>query len=303
MVSDGSADATPRIVAEVRCDVGENPLYHPDEHLVYWCDIPNGDLYAYDPEGDTHERVYGDPDERIGGFTIQTDGSLLLFQEAGAVRRYADGEVETVVAADPDEFHERFNDVIADPEGRVYCGVMPDEDAGADGAMYRLDRDGSFTLVEPSVGLPNGFGFTPDRERLYFTDTCELDDRPGHIYLYDYDRGSGELSNREVFVEADGIEGLPDGMTVDEDGHVWSAFWDGHKLIRFSPDGERERTIRFDPRKVSCPTFGGPDYETAYVTTAGGTDRAREGDGAGSLYEVDLGVGGVPEFRSAIDVS
>ena len=301
MVSNGPLDVTPRIAADVLCEIGENPLYHPYEQLVYWCDIPTGDLYAYDPNTDTHDHVHNDPDERIGGFTIQTDGSLLLFQEAGAVRQYADGMVETVIAPNPDEFHERFNDVIADPEGRVYCGVMPDEEAGIDGAMYRLDTDGSFTLIEPSVGLPNGFGFTPDRERLYFTDTCELDERPGYIYCYDYDRGSGELSNREIFIEADDIKGLPDGMTVDADGYVWSAFWGGHKLIRFNPTGERDQTIQFDPQKVSCPTFGGPDYEMAYVTTAGGDDRAHEGDGAGSLYEVDLGVAGVAEFRSAID--
>jgi sugar lactone lactonase YvrE len=90
-------------------------------------------------------------------------------------------------------------------------------------------------------------------------------------------------------------------MTVDSEGHVWSGFWDGSALHRFGPDGAHERTIAFDPRKVSSLTFGGDEYGTAYVTTACVETRETEGTGAGSLYRIDLGVTGRPEFRSAID--
>lgn len=293
---------SPTVVANEPCETGENPLWNADDGRLYWCDIPRGRLYAYDPETETHDLLYESPDERIGGFTFQIDGSLLLFQEAGAVRRYADGDVETVVEPDPDEFHERFNDVIADPEGRVYCGVMPDPGAGIPGRLYRLDRDGTFECIEREIDLPNGFGFTPDLAQLYFTDTCYYSDEPGIIYRYEYDRDSGALSDRQVFVEA-ALDGLPDGMTVDEEGYLWSAFWDGHKLVRYAPDGRRDRVVEFEPKKVSAITFGGDDTTDAYVTTAGGDDRPAEGETAGSLFRVDLGVSGRPEFRSAIGLA
>ncbi|WP_254271324.1 SMP-30/gluconolactonase/LRE family protein [Haloarcula marina] len=299
------ADAIPEIVVDIECETGEGPLWHPDEELLYWCDIPNGRIYRYDPTADDHELVYEDADERIGGFTFQTDGSLLLFQEAGAVRRLDQdsGTVDTVTDPDPDRFHERFNDVIADPEGRVYAGVMPDTERDLSGQLYRLDTDGTFTLVREECVLPNGMGFTEDLSKFYFTDTGEVDpDCPGYIYRYDYDRATGDISNPETFLDASDIEGMPDGMTVDDEDHVWSAFWDGHKLIRFAPDGTRERTVEFDPRKVSSLTFAGEGYETAYVTTACVETRAEEGAGAGSLYRVDLGVSGREEFRSDIDV-
>lgn len=297
--------ARPAIAVDVTCETGEGPLWHPDERVLYWCDIPKGRVYRYDPATNEHELVYEDDDERIGGFTFQTDGSLLLFQEAGAVRRLdqTDGTIETVVGPDPDRFHERFNDVIADPEGRVFAGVMPDTERDLPGQLYRLDTDGTFELVREECVLPNGMGFTPDRSSFYFTDTgIVAPDNPGYIYRYDYDRATGAISDPEVFLEADGLDGYPDGMTVDSAGDVWSAFWDGHTLHRFAPDGMHEETVEFAPKKVSSLTFGGDDYETAYVTTACVETRATEGEGAGSLYTVDLGVTGVKEFRSDVQV-
>ncbi|MFB6308680.1 MAG: SMP-30/gluconolactonase/LRE family protein [Haloarculaceae archaeon] len=294
-------DATvPDLVADVACGTGENPLWHPEEELLYWADIPAGRVYTYDPAADDYELLYEDPEERIGGFTFEEDGALLLFQEAGAVRRYEDGTVETVVAPDPDEFDERFNDVIADPEGRVYCGVMPDPDNDVPGALYRLDHDGTFECIEPEVGLPNGMDFTEDLSTMYFTDSCAHDDRPGIIYRYDYDRATGELSNRETVIESHGMLGFNDGMTLDEDDHIWSAYWGGHGIVRFAPDGTRERTVRIGPPKVSSLTFGGPDLDQAYVTTAAEEGRLVEGDSAGSLFRVDLEIGGRPEFYSSI---
>lgn len=295
-------DPTPTLVADVPCETGENPLWHPDEELLYWCDIPPGHLYAYDPAREEHERVYAAPDDRIGGFTFQRDGSLLLFGNAGGVSRYADGRVERVIDPDPDRFHERFNDVIADPRGRVFCGVMPDPDAGIPGALYRLDTDGTFTRVIDELDLPNGMGFSADRESMYVTDTAFYTDEPGRITRYDYDETTGEISNPETVVEPEDVPGLPDGMTVDAEDHLWSAFWDGHVLVRFAPDGTRERTVEFEPRKVSSVAFGGDDFSDAYVTTAGGPGRPEEGETAGSLFRVDLGVGGRAEFRSALDV-
>jgi D-xylonolactonase len=145
-------------------------------------------------------------------------------------------------------------------------------------------------------------GFTPDLEQLYFADTCEVEpDEPGYIYRYDYDRASGAIADPEVFVNASDIDGYPDGLTVDGVGHVWAAFWDGGALHRFAPDGSHERSVAFDPRKVSSLTFAGDYHDTAYVTTACVGTRDTEGAGSGGLYRVDLGVSGCPEFRSAVE--
>jgi D-xylonolactonase len=89
-------------------------------------------------------------------------------------------------------------------------------------------------------------------------------------------------------------------MTVDAEGHVWSARWDGSALFHYSPGGEELARIPFPAKKVSSIAFGGPLYDTAYVTTAGGGNRVEEGPGAGALFRVDLGVRGRPAFRSRL---
>lgn len=279
----------PELIADYGCACAEGPLWHPDERMVYWVDIPTGRLFRYDPATGGHEQLFAG--DALGGFTIQEDGSLLCFLARGAVKRWRDGGWATVVDEIPDERETRFNDVIADPMGRVFCGTMPTPDRL--GRLYRLDPDGSLRVVLEDVGCANGLGFTPDRKGLYFTDSPARE-----IYLFDYDEAMGAISNKRVFVKLPGDGGVPDGMTVDAEGCVWSAIWDGGCMIRFTPDGKEERRIAFPARKVSCVTFGGDGYRDMYVTLAGGPDKDAEGPGAGCLYRVNLGIQGVPEFRS-----
>jgi D-xylonolactonase len=282
------------LVADYQCVTGEGPLWHPDEQRLYWADIPRGRLFRYHPATGRHEQCYeGEP---VGGFTIQADGALLLFLTQGAIRTWRDDQMESIIDEIPEERGSRFNDVIADPAGRVFCGTMPTPDRLA--RLYRLDTDGSIHIVLEGIGLSNGMGFTPDRKLMYFTDT-----RKHKIYLFDYEVETGALTNRRVFAHVADGEGHPDGMTVDAEGYVWSARWDGWCLVRYAPDGTEDRRIRFPARKISSVTFGGPAYDDVYVTTAGGQNRDENGPGAGALYRIRLGISGRPEFRSRVGLA
>ncbi|MBS3762525.1 MAG: SMP-30/gluconolactonase/LRE family protein, partial [Planctomycetes bacterium] len=222
------------MIADYACETGENPLWHPDEKKLYWVDIPNGRMFRYDPQSDEHEPCY--EGEVVGGFTVQQDGALLLFMARGAVKIWRDGNLETIIPEIPGERDSRFNDVIADPEGRVFCGTMSTDKRK--GRLYRLDTNGELNVVVEEVGTSNGLGFTLDRSKMYHTDT-----RTGRIYLYDYDRESGEISERRTFLQAPQESGGPDGMTVDSEGCVWVAFWGGSRIARYSPDGEELERI------------------------------------------------------------
>ncbi len=279
------------LIADYNCIVGEGPMWHPLENKVYWADIPQGRIFRYDPATGEHSRIF--EGAQVGGFTVQADGSLLLFMERGAVASLRNGSLEYHIREIPAERETRFNDVIADPAGRVFCGTMPAPDHA--GSLYRLDTDGSVTQVLDGIGISNGMGFTPDSKRMYYTDS------PTHnIYIFDYDMDTGELSNRQVFVNTGRSDGIPDGMTVDAGGYVWSARWDGSSLVRYSPAGEQERRIWFPARKVSSVIFGGDDYTDMYVTTAGGQDKTSEGPGAGCLYRLNVGIRGKAEYLSRI---
>lgn len=305
------------LIADYRCHTGENPAWHPDEKRVYWLDVHSGRMFRYDPATGKHEQFY--QGEVVGGFTIQSDGALLLFMARGAIKIWRDGNLTTVLDEIPDERETRFNDVIADPVGRVFCGTMPTPDRP--GRLYRLDPDGTLTRLLDEIAEPNGMGFARpavepeprtlvprqtrvpgrggdrDLRQMYYTDTLKRE-----IYLSDYDQSSGALSNQRVFIRTPEDGSWPDGLTVDAEGYIWSARWDGSCLVRYKPDGTEERRIEFPVKKVSSLTFGGPDYTDIYVTTAGGNIKAEDGEAAGALFRLRLGIKGVPEFRSRIKI-
>ena len=284
----------PNIIVDRQCDNAEVPLWHSQQQCLYWTDIPRGMVFRYYPQTDTHEQIYqGEP---VGGMTIQADGSLLLFKTKGTIERWQAGKITTVVAEIPEERKTRFNDAIADPQGRVFSGTMITPERP--GHLYRLDPDGSLHQILDGLTVPNGMGFSPDHRYFYFTDS----DRRA-IYRFSYDVETGNLSDRQIFAVTPTGEGVPDGLTVDAEGYIWSARWNGSHLFRYTPEGEEVLRIPFPALKVSSVTFGGSDYSTIYITTAGGYDREREGEGAGAVFSLQLGIKGVPEFFSQIQVS
>lgn len=283
----------PELIADYACQTGESPTWHPLERRLYWLDIPRGRMFRYDPASGRHEMCY--EGEVVGGLTVQADGTLLLLMIHGAVKTWRDGRLETVIDHLSEERGNRFNDAVADPLGRVYAGVL--STPRRPGRLYRIDTDAKVTTMVEGLGTSNGLGFTPDGAQLYHSDS---NDAFRAISKYDYDRQTGSLTNRRLFYQATGDEGKPDGLTVDAEGCVWSARWNGGILVRHAPDGAELLRIAFPAKKVSSVTFGGEDLTDIYVTTAGGPNRAEEGPGAGALFRLNLGIRGRGEFFSRV---
>jgi sugar lactone lactonase YvrE len=282
-------------VANYRCKVGENPLWNERDGCLYWADIETGRLFRVNHASGERECFHRSPG-MVGGFSFQADDSLLLFEvdriavlsKAGAYRVLVEGIDPNMV---------RFNDVIADPEGRVFAGTIG---RNADvGGLYRVDLDGRVERLWTGTACANGMGFTPDLKRFYWTDsTAQL------IYIADYDRASGALTNRREFYRAPVEEGIPDGLCVDRTGHVWSARWGGSTLLRLDARGRIVERVEFPVSRVSSASFGGPDLNVLYVTTAGGSGSEAE-DGLdttldGTLYRFEVAVPGTAPFRSRI---
>ena len=270
------------------CELGENPLWQGEEGCLYWTDIDGGKVHRFHLESGKHEIIYRGV--TVGGFTFQANGDLLLFRVKDIALLHPDGEVE-VVREFEDEGAKRFNDVIADPEGRVFAGSIGT--TAASGGLYRVDRDGSMALVFRGTGCSNGMGFSADLATFYWT--CSTRRR---IFAFAYDRATGALSGERPFYQAPASEGIPDGMTVDRNGHVWSARWDGYSVVHHAPDGTVIETVKFPAAKVSSLCFGGPKLDQLFVTTAGGVPGSESADG--SVYQFAPGVEGPPEFRSRV---
>jgi len=285
---------TPELLVQERCATGEGPIWNPIDRHLYWIDIPRGRMYRYNPATRQHQIVF--QWAIVGGFTVQADGSLLLFMERGRVQLWHKGQFTTIVEGIPAERDTRFNDVIADPRGRVFCGTMPGKSHPA--LLYRLDIDGTITLVLDNMGQANGMGFTPDGTKLYVTDT-----KAGTITRYRYDAATGELSNLEVFARLEGDYPVMDGLTVDADGRVWSARFGASCVVCYTSDGQEVGRIDLPTSRVTSAAFGGDDLRPLYITTAGGDETTpAEDPAAGGLFRVRMEVAGRPEFRSRVQI-
>jgi sugar lactone lactonase YvrE len=284
------------LVVPLKCEIGESPLWHSESRVLFFLDIPAGIVFKFEPSLQACQ-VFART-RVTGGFTLQQDGSLLLFQDGTIALLRMDGTLREV-ATNICPTNERFNDAIADPEGRVFAGTM-----GGNGRLLRFDPDGAVHEMLDGLAIPNGMGFTPDLRGMYFTDSVRRT-----IYCFDYDRRTGDLNNRRIFAEIPSDEGLPDGMTVDAEGYVWTAIWFGGRVKRYAPNGCLEREIFVPAQQVSAVAFGGPELRDIYITTAATTSadalRPVECDSSahrgGGLYRTRLsGIQGRTPFRSRL---
>jgi len=203
-----------------------------------------------------------------------------------------------------------LNDCIADPEGRLFSGSCFYDSGREDypsGYLFRADLDGSVHIVAEGLRLSNGLGFSPDETTLYLTDSADRT-----IYAFDYRRSDGTIRKRRVFVKVSPEEGIPDGLTVDAAGFLWSVQWFGGCLVRYDPDGIVERRIQIPASQTTSMAFGGPELTDIFVTSASVPDAlplAPPGycSGAvytgGKLFHLNLGLQGGEEYRARIGLA
>lgn len=278
----------PELLINEHCQTGENPIWDAQRNCLYWTDIPAGKIWAFDYASRTHQQIYEGPP--CGAFLLQSDGSILLLRTDEIARLdVASGEVSVLKTGVAPGFA-RFNDCLADPQGRVFSGTMGNQ-GQKDGALFRIDQNGKTTQICGDTACSNGLAFSLDGQQLFWSDTTNQT-----VFCFDYEEATGALSHRRAWLE---IENKPDGLTIDRAGNLWIAIWDLGVLRRYSPDAKVLETVHFPARHVTCPAFGGPNWDELFVSTAGGgKPDSRELDGA--LFRLKPAIGGLPEHRARI---
>jgi L-arabinonolactonase len=236
--------------------------------------------------------------ERIGSFALREQGGLVVaFASGFAFLNLETGAVERLAAPEAAMPRNRFNDGKCDRRGRFWAGTMDDRLSEHSGALYRFDPDRSCHRMDSNIGISNSLAWSPDDRRFYFADTMDR-----AIYVYDFDLDGGAIANKRVFCTTEGQPGSPDGSTIDAEGFLWNAQWDGWRLVRYAPDGRIDRIVELPVQKPTSCMFGGEDLSILYVTSAV-WDLAGEAlsaqPQAGGLFALDVGVRGLPEPRFA----
>ena len=277
-----------------RC--GEGPIWDFRTERLLWTDIPADVVYEWRE---------GKRNVVAGGTNVSTialaRGGGLIFGGAGGLWKWTKaGGCKSIVAEHQAEAL-AINDMIVDPHGRIYAGTVYWGANGREkfGRIYLIDSTGA-KVVEDGIELANGMGFSRDGRTFYFADSALR-----RIYSYQVDPRSGHLSQRKIFAQLGREDGLPDGLTVDAEDHVWCAFWYGGKVMRFDPAGKMERVIETPEIQTSSLAFGGAEMDELFITTAAeawpsdlspANYRADAPNQGGGLYRTKPGVRGKAEF-------
>ncbi|MFN7997410.1 MAG: SMP-30/gluconolactonase/LRE family protein [Bryobacteraceae bacterium] len=294
------------VIADYGDLCGECPVWDPGKSALYWTDCVGKRLYCYRPAAGTHEIVKQELE--INGYRLNQNGGFVVANNSGFwLWDGADGL--TPIADHVGEDKCQMNDCIADPRGRLLAGSWFYDPNGNYplGKLMSVDTNGSVRILDEGIHLANGLGFSPDYQTLYFTDSAGR-----KIYAYDYDLETGNATRRRVLVAVPGDQGLPDGMTVDSEGFLWSAQWYGSCVVRYDPDGKLERRIETPAKQTSCVAFGGPELTDLFITSAARSEPMpvmpagydpNSGYFGGSLYRIRVDVQGRPESKARISLS
>ena len=251
---------------------------------LLWVDMHAGDVLATSLDGDTTRTHVGEKAACVvprasGGYAVATARGFTLLSADGSAAVLPDAWDDATV---------RMNDGGCDSQGRFFCGSMANDAAAGRGAMYRLDADRSVTQVFNNVTISNGLGWSPDGMHAYYVDTP----------TQRIDVCAPDLSSRRPFVSIAADVGHPDGLTVDAEGGVWVALWDGHAVHRYSPDGQLDAVIELPVAQVTSCAFGGDNLATLFITTSAENLATPEPE-AGALFAVNPGVRGLPTHAYA----
>ncbi len=234
---------------------------------------------------------------RIGSLAPRRKGGFIAGTEDGIAEvDPAAGRYTIIAEPEADLPQNRFNDGKLDRQGRFWAGTMDDLEQADSGTLYRIDSDLKITACDRGYRVTNGPAFSPDGKVMYHNDSGRQT-----TYRLDLDE-EGQPFDRRVLLKFKEGEGFPDGMTVDSEGCLWIAFWDGWCLRRYSPEGQWLQTLRMPVARPTSCAFGGRDLDLLYISSASIDldDTALEMQpNAGGLFMVKPGVRGIEEVPFA----
>jgi len=278
------------LVLDARAVHGEGPAWDARAGQLLWVDMLGDRLHRTTPDG---ADAIDEFDQPVCVAVPRTGGGLALALGDGLWLQDADGALRQVMAipqpvAPAGQI--RMNDGKCDPAGRLWAGTMAYDARPGAGTLYRLDPDGVTHEILPDVTISNGLAWTPDGTTMFYIDTPTM-----RVDAFDMDPATGAISNRRTVVEIPAEAGMPDGMTIDDEGGLWVALWGGGAVHRYTPDGRLDSVVELPCAQVTSCCFGGSRLDELYITTSplGLSDGDRAAQPlAGGLFRFRPGVTG-----------
>jgi sugar lactone lactonase YvrE len=282
---------TAKVAYPIKAILGEGSLWDVNNQCLLWVDILDHKIYSFDPK--TNCNIGYDMGQDIGAVVITKSG-LWAYADQDGIGFFNPKSGQKTEGSKPEEKHPeiRFNDGKCDPRGTFWAGTMAYDCTEGEGILYEFDALGNVSKKLTGLTISNGLVWDVAKTKFYFIDSTTYE-----IHGYDYDSTTGKIQNKIVVAEIDQVLGLPDGMTIDSEDHLWVALFGGGKVIRIDP---KTGFIVYEvvvpaPNVTSC-AFGGTDLNDLYITSASynmGKKALEQFPYSGSLFKVKVPFKGV----------
>jgi sugar lactone lactonase YvrE len=274
--------------------LGESPVWCDRQQALYWADVRGPFVRRYDIA--TRETRSWPFPELVGSIALRESGHELVIALATSLAIFdpRTGGIERIASPEAHVPHRRFNDGCCDRQGRFWAGTMHDETRAPEGTLYRLDANRRCCAVFNGIRAPNSLAWSPDGRTMYFADSYLR-----AIFSYPFDPEAGTVGERRVFAELR-APAMPDGSTIDAEGCLWNAEYDGGRITRYTPDGRVDRVVEVPLQRPTSCAFGGAGLRTLFVTTASqklSEAERKEQPLAGAVLAIEVGVAGIAEPR------
>jgi sugar lactone lactonase YvrE len=288
-------DCVAELVLDRRAELLEGPWWDHNVGELVFVSILEGLVCRYDVRSRcVGEQAVGQP---VGAAVRRESGGLILALRDGIATLDASGRVGIVAGIERDLKTNRLNEAKCDAAGRLWVGSMAFDTAKGAGSLYRVEPDFTYRRIISKVTIPNGMGWTSDNSTMY-----HIDSRTRRVDTYRYNVNTGDISDRNTFVQLSEGEGEPDGLLVDAEDFVWIATFGGGCVRRYAPDGRLDGVVSVPATKVTSCAFGGPALDQLFITTAAidldHEQRTRQPH-AGGLFWCKPGVAGRCDFAFA----
>ncbi|ARM75445.1 SMP-30/gluconolactonase/LRE family protein [Acidianus manzaensis] len=275
------------VFSKYKAKLAEGPVYDLELNKLFWVDIDGKKIVIKDLENKEEKEIT--TSDLVSSLcvinnteviaTIRHDFYIINI-DSGNILSKIDGQ-------ENDLENNRFNDGKCDKLGRYWAGTMNMLKDKPSGNLYKLEGNKIEKMLS-QLTVSNGLGWNPENNIMYL-----IDSPIRKVYSFDYDLNKGEIFNRKVLIDFKDEVGNPDGMTVDEEGYLWIAHWNGGKISRWSPNGKKVFEIKLPVTYVSSVTFGGKEMNELFITTAYKEDEPL----SGKVFTYKTDTRGLPNNR------
>jgi gluconolactonase len=265
------------------------------EGNLYFSQTKAGTITVVTPQGLTKiwAKVPG-----ANGHKIMPDGTHIVAAKNSVVQLDTNGKLLKVIAK---EFNgkplEYPNDITIDSTaGSFYFTDSGNSNPQTpNGSVYYVDSRGKINLVVTGLAFANGIVVTPDRKRLFVSESNK-----NQILAYDI-LSPGKVGSQKVFAQlpvkqGEQIDNKPDGICIDPMGNLYVAHYGMGQVQVLNPEGKLIRRYSTGNLTTSNCAFAGPKLDQLFVTGGIKTE-----DGYGGIFRLDIGILGLDTRQMGTD--